>query len=153
MTIDWLESRVPDFGELSDAERDAIMHFVLLWSLFESEVLGRRGDVNRLVKVARQWADAELLTETTFAPQLAYFRARYCPGGVLSEHFAYLNLREGPTRDQVETVLRDDAVEPAESAAAILIVVYRYRNNLFHGEKWSTNSGISLETLLTPMKS
>ena len=135
VTINWLESSVPGFGELSNAERDAMMHFVFLWSLFEFEALDRHGDVNGLVEVARQWADAEVLTETTFAPQLAYFRDRYCPDGVLSEHFAYLNLR-GDERDRVETVLRSGAVEPAKGAAAVLTIVYRFRNNLFHGEKW-----------------
>ena len=134
--MNWLETQVPGFGDLSDEERDAIMHFVFLWSLFESEALDGRGSVNRLVEVVRQWASAKLLTEMTFEPQLAYFRDRYYPGGVVSEQFTHLNFREAHARDRVVAVLRTGAGEPAERAVAVLIIVYRFRNNLFHGEKW-----------------
>lgn len=145
MTMNWLKSNVLGFTELSGPERDAILHFVFLWSLFEAEALDRRGDVNRLVWVAQRWADAGLLTDETFELPLAYFRERYCPGGVLSGHFRHLNLRVPSECHRVKTVLCGDAVEPAERAAAILVVVYRYRNNLFHGEKWKYQLGDQLE--------
>ena len=32
--------------------------------------------------------------------------------------------------------MRNEEAQPAERVAAVLIIVYRFRNNLFHGEKW-----------------
>jgi hypothetical protein len=37
----------------------------------------------------------------------------------------------------VKKVLNGEDAEPEEVAAAVLIIVYRFRNNLFHGVKWS----------------
>ena len=37
----------------------------------------------------------------------------------------------------MKKVLAGETSEPEEIAAAVLIIVYRFRNNLFHGVKWS----------------
>lgn len=135
-TTDWLEQHAPGFLALSSEERDAIMHFSFLWSLFESEVLNRRGDANALVAVARRWLDAELLAADSFKPQLTYFRNRYYCDGELTHHFGHLNLPEGKHNNLVRRILMNEAVGRSEIAAAMLIIAYRFRNNLFHGEKW-----------------
>jgi len=36
----------------------------------------------------------------------------------------------------VMTVLRGDNNDPADCVTAVLIIVYRLRNNLIHGAKW-----------------
>lgn len=113
------------------------MHFSFLWSLFECEALNRRGDVNALTEVARLWADHGLFIEKSFEPQLVYFRNRYLRDGAPTNRFHHLNLRNGDQTDLVRRVLGNDAVENFEIAAALLIIVYRFRNNLFHGEKWA----------------
>ena len=135
--MDWLERYAPGFQALSPEEREAIMHFSFLWSLFESEAMNRRGDANALVAVARQWADADLVTEEIFEPQLAYFRDRYYLDGKFAHHFDYLNLSPADHPDLVKRVLKNEEAELHEIASALLIIVYRFRNNLFHGEKWA----------------
>ena len=40
-------------------------------------------------------------------------------------------------RAEVEAVLSEAQTGSAETILALLIIVYRLRNNLFHGEKWS----------------
>ena len=37
----------------------------------------------------------------------------------------------------MKKVLACEATEREEIAGAVLIIVYRFRNNLFHGVKWS----------------
>jgi hypothetical protein len=37
----------------------------------------------------------------------------------------------------VRAILDGTDNDPQTKAAAVLIIVYRYRNNLFHGVKWS----------------
>ena len=112
------------------------MHFLFLWSLFESEALKRRGGVNVLVTVARRWAENDLLAEIPFEPQLANFRSRYFRNGAFTNRFDHLNLRKGDRPDLVRKVLASETAANSEIAAAVLIIVFRFRNNLFHGEKW-----------------
>lgn len=135
--MEWLATYAPGFQALSPEEREAIMHFSFLWSLFEFEALNRRGGVSALVVVARQWADTDLFTEKSFEPQLAYFRNRYFRDGEFTYHFHHLKLRNGDQPGLVRKVLRNHAAERFEIAAALLIIAYRFRNNLFHGEKWA----------------
>jgi len=135
--VEWLSARAPGFSGLSHEERDAIMHFSLLWSFFESEVLNTQASAASILRVAQSWERSGRLAAAAFDASLRYFRARYFQNGKATEHFADLHLRGNDNQPLVEAVLSGKATSPAENAAAVLIVVYRFRNNLFHGVKWA----------------
>jgi len=135
--IHWLEQNAPGFDALSAQEREAILHFALLWSFFEARALSTRGSSHAILALAHEWlAQGRLFTEP-FVESLLYFQQRYYANGVETHHLAYLNLRQNDCRDLVHAVLRGDNTNPADCVAALLIVVYRLRNNLFHGAKWA----------------
>ncbi len=137
-TTEWLEQYAPGFQGLSLEAREAIMHFSFLWSLFEFEALNKNGNVPAIDRVVRQWRDAGLFTDDDpFAQQLAYFRDRFYLDGVFTSHFLKLHFRKRDKRDLVEKVLRNETTDRAEIVEALLMIVYRFRNNLFHGEKWA----------------
>lgn len=46
--IKWLEGNAPGFANLSQDERDLIMQFSLLWSLFEGEVVNLYASVKAI---------------------------------------------------------------------------------------------------------
>jgi len=48
-----------------------------------------------------------------------------------------LKLRQNDKPELVEAVLSGRENEPARSITVLLIIVYRLRNNLFHGHKWA----------------
>lgn len=50
--IDWLDRKAPSFRELSSEERDAIMQFSLLSSLFEARVLATQGNAGSILEAA-----------------------------------------------------------------------------------------------------
>jgi hypothetical protein len=135
--INWLEENAWGFRELSGEERNAIMGFSFLWSLFEAKALNTYGNGDAIVRVSERWQEQGLLTEQTFKDELAYFRNRYWRDGDFSHHFHNLHLRQGDKPDLVKRVLKDEAADLSELAAAVLIIVYRFRNNLFHGIKWA----------------
>lgn len=135
--LDWLEQQEPGFKEVGEHERSAIMQFSLLWSLFESRVLGTRACVPKIKEVARHWSDASLLNKDSFAGALAHFRNRYISGDEFSYHFHELNFRPNDDSDLVKRLLRNEPEANWEEAAGVLIIVYRLRNNLFHGIKWA----------------
>ena len=135
--IDWLCAKAPGFNNLSDDERAAILHFSLLWSFFEAEALHTNASANNILALVHKWASDGRLNITSFAPRLVYFRDRYFNRGTPTEHFAGLNLRQNDSPELVGAVLKGENTNPADCVAVLLIVVFRLRNNLFHGTKWA----------------
>lgn len=136
-TFEWLQEYAPGFQALSGAERRAIEEFLFLWSLFEAKVLNEHGSANVIVASSARWARNGQLTAETFGHELAYFRNRYVVDGQFSHHFDHLHLRVNDAAQLVRRVLHGEDGKPENIAAAVLIIVYRFRNNLFHGLKWS----------------
>ena len=135
--IDWLRYKQPGFAELSSDERDAIAEFVFLWSLFEARVLDSRASARAIADAAARWFEQGILAQRTFQAEQAYFRNRYCPGGQFSHHYDHLEFRPLDKEELVRKFLKQECHHAWEDAAGLLIVVYRLRNNLFHGLKWA----------------
>ncbi len=136
-TIDWLRKFAPGFRALSDDERQAIADFLFLGSLFEAKALNEHGNASRIVASAARWAKSGQLDLGMFRKELEYFRDRYVDGGEFTCHFDQLRFREKVSCKLVQKVLKGENAAPQDIAAALLIIVYRFRNNLFHGVKWS----------------
>lgn len=137
--VAWIEEQAPGFGALSTHERNAITDFAFLWSFFESKVLGRNGNANAIIEAAKRWDAAGLIDDGSFGEAAAYFRDRYYRDGEFTCHFGHLNLRRPDKPELVEKFLKGECGQAWEVPAAVLIIVYRFRNNLFHGEKWAYN--------------
>lgn len=135
--IEWLTANAPGFAELGQDERDAMMHFAVLWSFFEERALDRSASAAKIIARSRQWHDAGRLQEGAFTESLAYFRQRYLVNGAPTHHYAGLLLRPNDREPLVRSVLRAENNNVADIVAAMLIIAYRYRNNLLHGEKWA----------------
>src|SRR5258706_11634810 len=134
--MEWLRSKAPGFTQLSEEEQNAITDFSLLWSLFESRVLASEGSTRAICVAVEEWHRAGALDATLFDEELAYFKSRYFAGTALTYHFGHLNLRLGDREPMVRAVLEGSDSDPQHRLATALIIVLRYRNNLFHGMKW-----------------
>jgi len=135
--IDWLCKKAAGFNDLSDDEREAIMHFSLLWSFFEAEALDTKASADRIIKLVRKWESDGCLNITPFAPSLAYFRDRYFNHDKATDNFNGLHLRRNDSPALVSAVLKGENTNQIDCVAVLLIVVFRLRNNLFHGVKWA----------------
>lgn len=113
------------------------MHFALLWSLFEAKALNTRASAGAIISLAHEWQAQGRLDMSKFSNHLDHFKARYFTNGQPTHHFNGLHLRNGDNPALVRAVLSGANVDPADSIAALLIVAYRLRNNLFHGLKWA----------------
>lgn len=133
----WLERYVPGFRELSAEERNAISDFALLWSLFEARALNSGASAKSIVALVRKWSSDGGLGADAFHDTLHYFRGRYFPHGKPSEHFQGLHLRPNDNPQLVLSVLSGNSIEADDCIAVVLIIIYRFRNNLFHGIKWA----------------
>jgi hypothetical protein len=134
--IDWLCVKAPGFDQLTKKERDAIMHFALLWSFFETTVFNTSASARSITDVSKRWEEEGLLKEESFNDCLSYFKGRYIDLGKFTPPFSGLNFRNNDNQDLVKAVLLGNDRGVGDIVAALLIIVYRLRNNLFHGLKW-----------------
>ncbi len=135
--MDWLKARAPGFNNLADDEVNAITDFSLLWSLFESRIVNRNANANALCAIVEGWHASNLIVPVLFDEENAYFRERYHPDADFSHHFPGLRLQRADREPMVRRVLQGINNDAVHRQCAALIIVYRYRNNLFHGEKWA----------------
>ena len=133
--IEWL--RTKGFASLPQEELDAILHFALLWSLFEAKVLDMRASASSILEVSTRWEHDGLLKAASFRSDFLYFQSRYFENEEFTHNFASLNFRGNDNQQLVEAVLKGEKEDIGAITAALLIIVYRLRNNLFHGLKWA----------------
>lgn len=135
--IEWLEQNAPGFLELPQEDRQEIFYFTLLWSLFEARVLGTYASVPSICERVHKCFLQGRVNADEFEAVLGYFRNRYFSNGSLTRRFRGLHLRTPDLPDLVESVLKGDNQDSADGVAVVLIIIYRFRNNLFHGIKWA----------------
>ncbi len=134
--MEWLKANAPGFNLISKDEQNALADFSLLWSLFESRVLNTKGNVTNICDAVEAWHSAGTLDAAAFEEELAYFRKRYYADGDFTYHFDHLHFRKPDREALVRAVIDGSNDDPRSRVAAVLIIVFRYRNNLFHGVKW-----------------
>jgi len=136
-TKKWLTERAPGFKHLSKEEQGAISNFTLLWGLFESRILNTEGNASTICDMVDSWSQAGTLDAAMLDPELARFRDRYYSDEAFTYHFDNLHLRGPRDREPlVRGVIDGSDNDKRNSTVAVLIIILRYRNNLFHGVKW-----------------
>ncbi len=133
----WLAQCAPGFQDLPGPDRRAIYHFSFLWSLFEAQLQGGFAKANTIRDMVDNWVNVGVLNTGPFTGELAYFRHRYFADGKLTGHFPHLNLRPGDSPQIVQAVIEGVSDTPRDQMLALLMIVWRLRNNLFHGAKWA----------------
>ncbi|RML82379.1 hypothetical protein ALQ89_03224 [Pseudomonas amygdali pv. tabaci] len=83
------------------------------------------------------WAADKKIYPEVYEEALAYFRKRYSLNGEKTDHFYHLNLRESDYPELVSYVISGETDDPRDSMLCVLMIVWRLRNNLFHGSKWA----------------
>jgi len=133
----WLKKFAPGFDQLSAQERKAIKDFSMLWSLFEGTILNTNANAAAIIRTIDALKGQGRLTLKPFGIAVTYFSNRYYDGTNLTSEFNGLLLRTPDHKPLVEKVIKGQSTDDAEILSAILIIVMRLRNNLFHGVKWS----------------
>jgi hypothetical protein len=76
------------------------------------------------------------LSMDEFRFYLTCFQKRYLEDGEPNHKFDSLSLERGGDKQLVANVLQGKSTDAADVVKALLLVVYRLRNNMFHGEKY-----------------
>jgi len=132
----WVNQYTQSAIHIHDEDFGPILHFSLMWNLFERDVCGREATPSRIEK-AVQLAFAEgKLTLEPFQEHLQYFRDRSQRDGMsIEQYLNALKMSNQNARHLVEGVLSGSMVDPNNAIHALLLIAHRIRNNLFHGEK------------------
>jgi hypothetical protein len=126
---EWINNR---FGtNFSENDLSSVKDFSLLWNVFENIVCDNNCSVNRL----SERLNPIVFDLAEFENNLNYFKNRYISDGETNERFNHLNFRNSDRRELVADVLLGNNNDNSENILALAIIVYRLRNNLFHGLK------------------
>ena len=116
----------------------AAQHFLIAWSLFESKCFDGflkaraiRGFANRAVQ--------EGFRPTQIAEQFLYFHGRYRgkTGAKALENLLHGDKTPDSVSHDFKTCIASasDTLSTEDQTFVVALVVYRYRNNMFHGAK------------------
>ena len=127
--IEWINNR---FGtEYTENDLKNIKDFSLLWNIFENLVCNRNCSINQMEESLNQ-IEFQLVD---FESSLVYFKERYTADNNTNERFEHLRIVPNVRKEFVKQVLLGNNNDTSNIILALAIIVYRYRNNLFHGEK------------------
>ena len=127
--INWINYK---YGtNLTEEDLSEIRNFTLLWNIFDNTIFKNSFSIERL----EQTIINRNLQLAPFQDVLVYFKDRYVIDGATNDRFDHLNFRRSDREDLVRNVLTGVNNVDHEKILALGIIVYRFRNNLFHGNK------------------
>lgn len=129
MIIDWINHRYAT--QIAEDDLVSIKDFSLLWNIFEATVC----DTYYTPEKVFDKLDQNNIDITEFKSNLDYFRNRYVEKENFNNRYYFLNFRRNDREDIVQKVLKGELSTKNETILAIVIIVYRFRCNLFHGNK------------------
>lgn len=134
---EWIASNTRGGTELSVEAQNAVASFTMMWNFFESTLCENRASIAAFERACEvlQAVPMPAATAQTLDECLSFWRFRYRTPGGFGHRFEDLHFRTGDRRAHVEAVLQDATADPKEKVLALMIIIYRLRNNLFHGLK------------------
>ena len=138
--LKWIMDFFGNGVDLKTEGIDRVRNFSLLWNLFETYACNKRADINSISKAVDTINAREPITNELISTHIDYFSNRYFNlDGTPKEKFEGLKFRNGQTdqaaKQQVTLTLTRVQNNPVENLKSLLFILYRFRNNLFHGEK------------------
>jgi hypothetical protein len=130
----WIIANCADAGNLTSETFRVVSGFTLLWNLFENAVCDNEAKVDSFDEIAIAIAEHNQLPDEV-REGIRFWTDRYRDGAGFNFLFKGLNFRPRDRRDHVEAVLSGIRVDAHSQLLAVMIIVYRLRNNLFHGLK------------------
>ena len=134
---EWIAENTHGGTELSDEARDAVVSFTTMWNFFESALCENRASVAAFERACDQFDPNRVPPATIQALDecLAFWKFRYRMPDGFGNRFERLYFRPNDRRTHVESVLEGKSTDLKDKLLALMIIVYRLRNNLFHGLK------------------
>ena|SRR5215469_12778434 len=130
----WIKANCDGGKTLKQETLNVVSNFTLMWSFFEATLCNKDADIKALESVSNKIGKRPPLP-VEIQTAVRFWSERYVRGGEFNNLFETLCFRRNDRREDVEAVLRCDKNDPESQLLAVMIIIYRLRNNLFHGLK------------------
>ena len=134
-TLDWINHRLAGRAHLDSEQLSPILHFSLIWNLFETVACNRMASPTNIRRSVREAYDSDVLDVAKYQLYVEYFRERYLRNEPVQNIFTRLVMTNEESRRVVQMALVDGAGNAYDIVYALLLIAHRIRNNLFHGNK------------------
>lgn len=117
---------------VTDIEK--VLRFSLMWNLFESEICNMLFQDCKIKDIINALITKDILNLKEFEDCIEYFRARYKDENKLQA----LAFRPDKKAQEMKSVVEQfitNTEKKASDIEAIIYIIYRLRNNMFHGLK------------------
>lgn len=131
--IEWISLEIMGGEELERCTLESVSDFVLYWAIFEGSEIDRQDTVGAIRHFACRIAGTIDLGELETARE--YWRQRYVSGDRVNDTFGGLQFSCEGHKVIAAKPLLEGTSDGFEVVHGLLMIVYRLRNNLFHGEK------------------
>ncbi len=134
--LEWINQFYNNEIVLQDEAFNHIKNFSFFWNMFERFACGRFATVRSIDLFVDKLNLLNLISDDLVKPYLEYFTNRYSTG---NNQFNIQGLKFRPNQNDeknfVIQVLNGQRISNPEKLKALLYILLRFRNNLFHGEK------------------
>ena len=135
--LEWLSEKVLEFGSLPECDKEAIQDFLILWSFLEGTKLNNDGNVNAIKKYVESIRCDGSLYQFNIASYIRYLRIKYYADGEFTEFYSDLKMEQSKLgMEYVENMLKGNSTNQEDELIGCLVIIYRLRKNLFHGDHW-----------------
>jgi hypothetical protein len=135
LAAEWIKENISESTSLSNESLSSVSSFTLMWAVFEaSESDPIHNMVTQIERLANRVANEN--PHIGFLDDIFQFwQNRYIENNAKGYRFEHLGFCEQKQEDLVFLVLTGQNVKLADKIQALLLITYRFRNNLFHGNK------------------
>jgi len=129
--IEWINRKIINEGYKINAEDvEEIRDFTLIWNLLENICFENYVKIDKINNLIDSKIDKFNENNETFRETFKYFYTRY-----QDEHKLNALRLNRTMKELTKKILNNTYTDKNNKLKFIMAVIYRYRNNLFHGEK------------------
>jgi hypothetical protein len=132
--MSWFMQNTTGGSRLTQDTLQAVADFTTMWNFFEGNLCRNAGGLAAFDRIVEDYRPDEATHEKLLGC-IDYWRSRYLSEGLVLPRLEKLEFRPRDRRDHVESVLLGETNGKGAVLLALLIIIYRLRNNLFHGLK------------------
>lgn len=114
-------------------KRSFIFNFAMIWNLFEDRCMGKKAQISKVNNLVESLISINNLEVDAI---FDYFKDRYkVADNIYNTESLLWRRNENTYRNFVIEKFRDTQCSHQDKIKAVLYIIFRLRNNLFHGEK------------------
>ncbi|WP_394495605.1 hypothetical protein [Shewanella sp. ENK2] len=131
---DWIIENLEHPEVLESNTLNSLGNFTMMWAIFEaSEGEERNNMLGQITLFSNRIA--EHAPVTLIDEEFSYWKDRYIANGEQTNKFRHLRLSDARQEELLLTTLSSEHPTFRDKLESCLLIVYRYRNNMFHGMK------------------